>query len=198
MRRTRPDLAHLVGLGDAAAIRREIARAVPLYKGIETLTAKGDEFQWGGRTLYADGAFATADGRAHFAAVTLDRGPWTRRAHSSAPSPIADRRFWVSTRRGKQFDSMIQRAIDPLTGAARDHIFISRDDLARVGLHEGTRVRLRSECGTFHGYLRAAPIKPGNLEVHWPEGNSLLSSAAIDPDSLEPDYNALVELEPLV
>jgi hypothetical protein len=42
--------------------------------------------------------------------------------------------------------------------------------------------------------LKAAPITPGNLEVHWPEGNVLLSASAIDPDSMEPDYNALVTL----
>jgi len=42
-----------------------------------------------------------------------------------------------------------------------------------------------------------APIKPGNLEVHWPEGMSLLAGDAIDPDSMEPDYNATVTVEPL-
>jgi hypothetical protein len=45
--------------------------------------------------------------------------------------------------------------------------------------------------------VRSAPIKPGNLEVHWPEGNILLSGDAIDPKSMEPDYNALVTLEPV-
>ena len=63
---------------------------------------------------------------------------------------------------------------------------------------EGTPVRLRSACGTFNGRLKQAPIKPGNLEVHWPEGNVLLSGSAIDPDSMEPDYNALVTIEPVV
>ena len=43
--------------------------------------------------------------------------------------------------------------------------------------------------------LRAAPIKPGNLEVHWPEGNTRLSKTAIDPESLEPDSNAVVTVE---
>ncbi len=43
---------------------------IPLYRGIERLKAKGDQMQWGGRTLYTDGRFATPDGKAHFAAVT--------------------------------------------------------------------------------------------------------------------------------
>jgi hypothetical protein len=49
----------------------------------------------------------------------------------------------------------------------------------------------------FDGTLLAAPIKAGNLEVHWPEGIVLLSAAAIDPESMEPDYNALVSIERL-
>jgi hypothetical protein len=38
-------------------------------------------------------------------------------------------------------------------------------------------------------------IKPGNLEVHWPEGNVLLSREEVDRASREPDYNAVVSLE---
>jgi predicted molibdopterin-dependent oxidoreductase YjgC len=183
MARAAPDRKHLVGLADAAAIREEIARAIPLYQGIEKLKVKGDQVQWGGRMLYSDGRFATPDGKAHFAAVS------TRSTSQDASA------FVVSTRRGKQFNSMVQREIDPLTGAGRDDIFISPDDLARLRLSEGTAVRLRSPSGTFDGTLRAAPIKPGNLEVHWPEGNTLLSPDVIDPESMEPDFNAGVTIE---
>jgi anaerobic selenocysteine-containing dehydrogenase len=102
--------------------------------------------------------------------------------------------FRVSTRRGKQFNSMIQREVDPLTGAARDDILISAEDLRRVGLADGARVELRSPHGAFAGRLRSAAMRPGHLEVHWPEGNTLLSPTAIDPDSMEPDYNATVTL----
>ena len=183
MARAAPERRHLVGLGDAAQIRQEIARAIPLYKGIDTLSAKGDEVQWGGPTLYADGTFATSDGKARFAAVSI-------RPVSAGPG-----QFVVSTRRGKQFNSMVQRAVDPLTGAGRDDIFISAQDLTRLQLGEGTTVRLRSASGTFRGRLKQAPIKPGNLEVHWPEGNTLLSGSSIDPDSMEPDFNATVTID---
>src|SRR5262249_12401548 len=70
MRRARPDRLRSVGMDDAHAIRQEIARAIPLYKGIDTLKAKGDQMQWGGGNLYADGKFATDDGKAHFTAVS--------------------------------------------------------------------------------------------------------------------------------
>jgi molybdopterin-dependent oxidoreductase alpha subunit len=183
MARAAPGRRHLVGLDDAAGIRQEIARAVPLYKGIDRLSAKGDEVQWGGPTLYADGRFATSDGKARFAAVSI-------RPVSAGPD-----RFSVSTRRGKQFNSMVQRAVDPLTGAGRDEVLISAQDLTRLELREGAMVRLRSANGTFDGRLKQAAIKSGNLEVHWPEGNTLLSGSNIDPDSMEPDFNAWVTIE---
>jgi len=183
MRLAWPERAAQVGLEDAAAIRREIERAVPLYAGIAALASKGDQVQWGGRRLYADGRFATADGKAHFQPIAL-------RGHGPEPG-----RFFVSTRRGKQFNSMVQRAVDPLTGADRDEILISEGDLARLGREPGSRVALRSAHGRFEGRLRVAPIKDGNLEVHWPEGNVLLAGTGRDPESLEPDYNAVVTIE---
>lgn len=183
MRAARPDGAGRVGLEDAAAIRDEIARAVPLYSGIERLARQGDQVQWGGRRLFVDGQFATAGGRARFALVGLPRRPMTRGM------------FLASTRRGKQFNSMVQHDRDPLTGADRDAILISGDDLEGLGAGDGQVATLRSERGTFVGRLRRAPIKPGNLEVHWPEGNALLTGDLVDPDSLEPDYNAVVSIE---
>ncbi len=185
MARVRPNRAADIRFESAAAIRAEIARAVPLYAGIETLARKGDQVQWGGPVLYADGRFNTADGLAHFAPVSAGRV-------ARAPGELR-----VSTRRGKQFNSMVQRDIDPLTGARRDDIFISAEDAQRLGLPGGARVRLRSACGTYDGTLKIAAMRPGNLEVHWPEGNGLLAASAIDPDSMEPDYNAIVTIEPL-
>jgi len=188
MARMRPKDAGQIRFDNVRQIRDEIARAIPLYRGIETLKAKGDQIQWGGRHLYADGRFATPDGKAHFSVL--------RPLHAEH-AEHAENAFRVSTRRGKQFNSMIQRDVDPLTGAHRDEIFISPDDMGRLQLAEGDAVRLRSDTGIFTGRLRAMPMRPGNLEVHWPEGNTLLSASAIDPDSMEPDYNATVTLERL-
>ncbi len=199
MARAFPDRASLIRFESAGAIRAEIARAVPLYAGIETLNAKGDQIQWGGRTLYADGRFATPDGKAHFMAsrrLTAETAENAERKGLSASSAIPADKFRVSTRRGKQFNSMVQRDVDPLTGARRDEVLISAADLQRLALDEGVAVQLTSASGSFVGRLKSAPIRPGNLEVHWPEGNVLLSGAAIDPESMEPDYNATVTLEP--
>jgi molybdopterin-dependent oxidoreductase alpha subunit len=199
MARVHRDRASQIRFESAEAIRAEIARAVPLYKGIETLRVKGDQIQWGGRTLYADGRFATPDGRARFSSIDARRSSrissGLRSAEASAKAEDAGT-FRVSTRRGKQFNSMVHRDVDPLTGGRRDDIFISEHDLRRLKLSEGALVELRSAAGFFRGRLKAMEILPGNLEVHWPEGNALLSSSAIDPDSMEPDYNATVTLEP--
>jgi anaerobic selenocysteine-containing dehydrogenase len=103
--------------------------------------------------------------------------------------------FFVSTRRGKQFNSMVQKDVDPLTGAARDAVFISSHDADRLGLAEGAPIRLASPHGSYDGRVFRARMRPGNLEVHWPEGNALLGPE-IDPESMEPDYNALVTVSP--
>ena len=182
--RAHPARAAQIRFADAAAIRTEIAHAVPLYAGIERLEKKGDQIQWGGRVLYGDGRFATPDGQAHFAVVTPRSG---RRSEGS---------FFVSTRRGKQFNSMVQQEVDPLTGAGRDAVLMSDADADALGVSNGSRVRLRSANGSYDGRVFRAPMRPGNLEVHWPEGNALLG-AAVDPDSLEPDFNATVTVSPL-
>jgi predicted molibdopterin-dependent oxidoreductase YjgC len=196
-----PHRAAQMHFDSAQAIRDEIGRAVPLYTGIETLRVKGDQIQWGGRTLYADGRFATPDGRAHFSTIDLGEGNAKAAKHAKQDSlaGLAGSAFLfrVSTRRGKQFNSMIQREVDPLTGARRDDVLVSAEDLDTLGLAEGAAVTLTSATGTFRGRLKAAPIRPGNLEVHWPEGNVLLSASVVDPDSMEPDYNASVTLKAL-
>ncbi len=90
---------------------------------------------------------------------------------------------------------MVQKARDPLTGASRDDVLMAREDAERLGFHDGDVIRLTSDFGSFTGRARIDHIKPGNLEVHWPEGNCLLSQEKIDLASREPDYNAIVRVE---
>src|SRR5262249_18319817 len=137
MARVHPDRADRIRFATAAAIRGEISRAVPLYAGIERLEKEGDQVQWGGRTLFEDGRFATPDGKAHFSVVRPigRRAPQLAVAASARANGAAQ--FFVSTRRGKQFNSMVQRDVDPLTGARRDDVLISAADLARLNLREG-------------------------------------------------------------
>src|SRR5436853_6475233 len=62
--RVRPEAAHLIHFEDGAAIRAEIAKAVPTYDGIQDLRAKGGELQYGGSRLCEAGNSPTADSRA--------------------------------------------------------------------------------------------------------------------------------------
>jgi molybdopterin-dependent oxidoreductase alpha subunit len=182
-RRVRPERAPLLHFDGTAAIRAEIARVIPQYDGIQRLQAAGDQFQYGGRILCRDGAFPTADGRAHFAPV------------APAVIDVPEGWFLVATRRGKQFNSMVQERRDSLTGADRDAIFMSTADIARLGLRDGDEVILHNDIGALHGHVFAAPVKPGSVQVHFPEGNALIDPRRHAPQSGIPDYYAVARVE---
>jgi molybdopterin-dependent oxidoreductase alpha subunit len=182
-RRVRPELAEHLRYGDTAELREEIAQVVPLYAGIERLEQGGDSFQYGGPRLCEGPRFPTPDGRARFLPLAIPD-----------PTPT-DGRFRLSTRRGKQFNSMVQEHRDAVTGAARDAVLISGPDAQRLGLGKGDAVVLRSESGELRCRVQIAPLAPGNLQVHWPEGNVLIGGGRRSPEARIPDYNALVTVE---
>jgi predicted molibdopterin-dependent oxidoreductase YjgC len=166
--------------GDTAAIREEIDRVCPRYHGIGALKKKGDQVQYGGPRLLAD-TFPTADGKGHFSVVELPH-------EEAAPG-----RFLLSTRRGKQFNSIVQAEIDQLNGAARDSVLMAREDAERLGLADGAAIVLRNELGEFRGRVKIDRIKPGCLQAHWPEVNTIVPAGRLDPSGV-PDYNAEVEV----
>lgn len=181
-RRVRPDLADMLHYEGTRAVRGEIAQAVPFYDGIQRLTQGGEQFQYGGTHLCADWRFDTPDGKAHFWPVAPTR------------TALPEGAFLVTTRRGKQFNSMVHEAKDALTGAVRDTVFMNPDDAGALGLTEGSRVRLSNARGTLDCRVQLAPVTPRNLQVHWPEGNVLLDRAARSPECGVPDYNAAVSV----
>ena len=180
-----PEHARLLGCDSGEEIRREIADVIPAYKGIETLKGTGDAIQYGGPRLCEAGKFPTPDGKAHLKAVPL-------REPQRTPGC-----FHVSTRRGKQFNTIVYAETDPLTGASRDAVLMSADDATALDLRNGDKVQLSSQAGAMEATVMIAPIAPGNLQVHWPEGNILLSRGRIDPTGGVPDYNAIVTVERL-
>ena len=185
-RRAMPNGALLFPYQDSQAIREEMGRVMPIYKGIEKLQKEGDWIQWGGPYLFKGGDFANMpDGRALFSAlVPPDRRP-------------SDNCFYLTTRRGKQLNSMTFGSKDRLTGSSRrDTIFISPEDAERLGLADGERVLIRSETGEMIGIMKLAPVKPGTLQAYWPEANVLISRRT-DPVSGEPDYNVEVRIQTL-
>jgi molybdopterin-dependent oxidoreductase alpha subunit len=178
------DRAHLVEFPSGSAIREEIAEVVPIYAGVETLERIGDAVQWGGPMLCEGGEFPTEDGRARFSVVVpVDRS-------------VPEGRFRLSTRRGKQFNTMVYRDVDPLTGASRDAVFVSAADAARLGVRDGSAVVVRSDHGQLRGRVKVEELLPGNVQVFWPEGNPLLPPRLRDVASGVPDYNAIVDIVP--
>lgn len=185
-----PARADLLGCHTGQAIREEIARVVPFYDGVQRLRRGGDSMQYGGRHLCAGGQFPTPDGKARFRAVALPPEP--------APDPVAvngHRLFRLTTRRGKQFNTLVYAAVDPLNGAPRDAVLMNPDDAADLRLAHGDRIVLVNALGRYEGSVFLAPLAAGNLEVHWPEANGLLRRGVTDPRGGVPDYNTRVTIE---
>ncbi|MDA1274448.1 MAG: FdhF/YdeP family oxidoreductase [Verrucomicrobia bacterium] len=205
-----PERARFMGCETGQAIRDEIARAVPFYDGIQLLKKGGDSFQYGGPHLCANGKFATVDGKGHFRTVSLPRprgqgcsavpaeisGDKRQDIDSSDPSRLrAGEVFFVSTRRGKQFNTLIYDQTDPLTGASREAVFMNPEDASELKLRQDDRIALVNELGRFEGRVFIVPIARWNLQVHWPEANNIIRRGVNETLGGVPDYNALVRIE---
>jgi molybdopterin-dependent oxidoreductase alpha subunit len=181
----RPDLADAFAWESGDAIRAEMDVAMPVYAGIKDLKEEGQWVQWGGPQLCRDGDFGNLPGgKARFSALV--------------PPELAtpEGQFVLTTRRGKQFNSMIFDGGDTLQGGLRrDDVFLNPDDAKRLGAVEGQYVTLANDLGTFLGVVRLAEIAPGCIQAYWPEVNVLIP-ARWDPLSAEPDYNCYVAVRP--
>jgi molybdopterin-dependent oxidoreductase alpha subunit len=180
-RRVHPELSKHLEYENTAALREEIARVVPMYAGIQHLKEQGDQFQYGGSHLCFGWNFPTQTQKAHFSVV------------SPPDINIPEGCFLVATRRGKQFNSMVQENKDAITGAMRDAILMNPLDAKKLELRNGDAVILKNELGEYHGRVYMAPIQPRNLQIHWPEGNVLLDKTKRSTEGV-PDYNAVVRL----
>jgi len=182
-RKLNPTLAEKVfPWKDTSDIRREIDRVCPTYKGIGALQKKGDNFQYGGPRLLVD-KMETPDGLGHFSVVDLPQ------------VKVPEGQFIISTRRGHQYNSIINADVDPLNGARREDILMSPVDARKRGFKDGDRIVVANEVGTFHGRVRIARIAAGSLAGHWPEVNVLIPAGVLDEAGV-PDYNAVVSVEP--
>lgn len=164
--RVRPELAEKIRFANTEAIREEIAKVIPFYKGIETLKNKGDSVQYGGDMLCKDWNFPTADGKAHFYASALPA------------NVLAENEFMVITRRGKQFNSIVHQDRDPMNNQLRDAVLMNEEDAARLGVRAGERVVLENAFGSYIGKVVFAPLASRTIQVHYPEANHLVNPKA--------------------
>jgi molybdopterin-dependent oxidoreductase alpha subunit len=185
--RVRPELAGKLRYEGTADIRRDIAATIPYYDGIQRLEKAGDQFQYGGPHLCAGWKFSTADGKARFSSPPL--------RHHGRPEGT----FVVASRRGKQFNSMVHEEVDPLNAAGREAVLMNGADAARLGLRAGDEVALENEHGRLLGRIHLADLAAGTLQVHWPEGQVLLSPdpALRGRESGIPDYNTTARVVPM-
>jgi molybdopterin-dependent oxidoreductase alpha subunit len=181
--RMNPTLAPHFSWADNKALRTEIAQVVPMYAGIENLSKTHDAIQYGGRHLCEGGEFPLPNGRARFTNLAV------------SPPTVPEGSFFLSTRRGKQFNSMIFNEIDPLTGATRDAVYIDARDAAVLKVVEGDRVLLRSDIGSMNARVKIVALPSRSIQVHWPEGNVLIDAGINEDASRIPDYNAVVTIE---
>ncbi len=173
-------------LPTAQAVRDEMDRTAPMYRGIAGLRRAGDSVQWGGPLLCEGGVFdKMPGGRARFTPVALPG------------REVPEGHYALLTRRGSQFNSMTFDHADPLTHApTRSTVLVHPDDLARERLRPGDAVELRSPHGVLRATVRPGGGRPRTVQAFWPEANVLLTEV-LDPVSFEPDYNTVVTLHPL-
>ncbi|BCJ88219.1 FdhF/YdeP family oxidoreductase [Effusibacillus dendaii] len=181
--RVKPQQKHLIWFDNAQEIRDEIAKAAPNYDGIQHLKKQGDVFQWGGAWLCEDGICPTPDGRGNLIEIEL---PELRKAEG---------RFYVTTRRGKQFNSMVYSETDPFNKADRYDVLIHPADASALNLKEGEAIVVHNEHGMLQGHAKFENVKPGNIEVHWPEGNCLIPKGVYEQYAGIPEYNTTVTVE---
>jgi molybdopterin-dependent oxidoreductase alpha subunit len=164
-----------VQFDSADDVRAEMDRVMPLYRGIVQLRAEGQSFQYGGPRLLEGGVCPNLpDGRARFSVVY---------------PPDRKDGLKLATRRGAQFNSLIFKEADAITGGTREDIFLSPADASRLDIRSGDAIVLESDLGSMPGRARIEDVQPGTVHAHWPEANVLLR-CRYDPQSGEPDYNA--------
>jgi molybdopterin-dependent oxidoreductase alpha subunit len=181
--RVKPEEKHLIHFNSAQDIRNEIAVANRNYDGIQHLKKKGDVFQWGGAWLCEGGVCPTPDGRGNFIPIEL---PELRKAEGQ---------FFVTTRRGKQFNSMIYNEKDPFNAAERYDILMNREDATKLGIREGESIVAYNRYGMMQGRAKFANVKQGNIAVYWPEGNVLIPKGVYETYAQIPEYNTIAIVE---
>ncbi len=103
--------------------------------------------------------------------------------------------FYVTTRRGKQFNSMIYGEKDPFNDADRYDVLMNKDDAEKHNIQDSDAIVVYNKFGTFTGRAKIVPIRSGNIEVHWPEGNALIEDGVYEEFAGIPEFHTAVIVE---
>ena len=168
------------------AIRDEIARVVPSYAGVETLARDRRRGAVGRHAACATGGSvpdARRQGAVHAGA-------------SPADLDVPEGSFVLSTRRGKQFNTMVHDDRDPLTGADRDALFIARPRRRpRSAFATATRSSCAPTTASSGARLHVATCGPATCRCSSPRATCCCAPGGATRASGVPDYNAVVTVE---
>jgi molybdopterin-dependent oxidoreductase alpha subunit len=194
------DLAHRVlgstgpidwqSLADTRNIRAAIAKVVPGMEQLTEIDRNKTEFHIAGRVLHRP-QFPTASGKA-----LLFSHPLPALAGDTAAGELR----MMTIRSEGQFNTVVYEDYDLYRGIERrDVIIMHPDDIKRLNLHGGQRVRVSSDTGSMENILVEPfeKIRPGNTAMYYPEANVLVPRG-VDPHSKTPSFKSvLVRLEPM-
>ena len=69
---------------------------------------------------------------------------------------------------------------------SRDALFMATSDIEALGLRDGDRVVMRSDHGEMRARLHESPMRPGNVQAFFPEGNVLVGAGRPTPRRASP------------
>ncbi|MFN8549178.1 MAG: FdhF/YdeP family oxidoreductase [Candidatus Eisenbacteria bacterium] len=166
------------------SLRAAIAKTVPGYGPLAEISTTKREFQIEGRTFHAP-RFRTPDGRARFSVTPLPRF-----------AAGADEFRLMTLRSEGQFNTVVYDEEDLYRGnTRRDVVMIAEADARRLGLTEGTRVRVVSAAGKMEASVAIVDIRAGSLAMYYPEANVLVPRR-LDRESGTPAFKSIaVKLE---
>ena len=145
-------------------IRKAISMAIPGLEGLGKIDKNRDEFYIPGRAL-RENKFPTTCGKAKFSICLLTEMPRKN-----------DGEFLLSTIRSEgQFNTVVYDYHDRYRDAkTRDVVFMNPKDIKKLSLSDGEKVYIKNKIGQMECYVKAFPVKPGNVMMYYPEANILV------------------------
>ena len=148
----------------------------------------GAEFHIPGRTFH-EPRFPTESGRARLAPHPIPRDD---------EAGAEDRLRLMTVRSEGQFNTVVYEEEDLYRGNThRNVVMIAEADAKRIGLTEGSPVRVSNEVGQLDVEAAIVDIAAGCAAMYYPEANVLVPQE-IDPESKTPAFKSVcVRLTPL-
>lgn len=163
----------------ANEVRALIAEAIPALSGLKDIGETKKEFTIPGRIFHTP-EFKTASGKAKMHVTPLP--------HFSFDD---DALRLITLRSEGQFNSVVYEEYDLYRGMPhRFCILVAKEDLQRLGIKDGDKVKVRGEAGSLDNIeVVEGDIKAGVVAMFYPESNVLIK-ANVDKLSRTPAFKS--------